>query len=171
MIGAIKDLIWILPPHFHEECCCDPPHCDFIALQRPEQQCRLSLFRPISNMLFQQGFLPCMRGLLPAKGHTECWPCVSGAVCLKGDEYFQPCWKEGMQVSLSSLRRPPLVIIAAQLVRVQIQRDRPCRTTSPMSSLYFMSLCIYTDKISKVLKYPLLHYTPKRQYLSANSKF
>lgn len=44
-------------------------------------------------------------------GRTECWPCVSGAVCFKGDEYLQPCWKEGMQISLSSLRRPPVVII------------------------------------------------------------
>lgn len=59
-----------------------------------EHKSRLSLFHGISSLLFQQGFLPCMSGSAACRGSgepvliflgcTEYWPCISGALCLKG---------------------------------------------------------------------------------------
>lgn len=49
-------------------------------------------------------------------GCTECWPCISGALCLRGGlNIYSLAGREGMQISLSSHRNPPAVRIAAQV--------------------------------------------------------
>lgn len=137
-----------------------------------EHKCRLSLFQGISYLLFLQGFLPCMSGSAACQGLgevcgldflgcTECWPCISGARCLKGGlNIYSLAGREGMQISLCSLRSPPAVIIAAQVfilwICSNLEWENVQDNLTHVQLCIFVPLCWYTDKITpqnqKVLK-------------------
>lgn len=116
-----------------------------------KHKCRLSLFQGISYLLFLQGFLPCMSGSAACRGEgcvvhflgcTECWPCISGALCLKGGwNIYSLAGREGMQISLSSHRSPPAVIIAAQVFNLWMCSNSEWENV--LGILTHVQLCIF----------------------------
>lgn len=152
------------PLNFNAKCPSAPADCDFITLQRAEGStsvdCPYSKAFPICFSC--RGFSLAWVALLPATGWeslscyflgcTECWPCISGALCLKGGlNIYSLAGREGMQISLSSHRNPPAVRTATQVLILcmcsNLEWENIQDNLTHVQLCIFVPLCRYTDKI------------------------